>query len=936
MPRWSGWCPGCLLPILLSNPAVVLAQSATGFDATGVATVRVGSHADDDVRGAVRLASGAVLLAGTFGSGDSSQAFVARLLPDGRADPSFGTGGVATLPAPSAGVGVAAHPGGGMMLSGTAGPFGARQVMVARFSDAGVLDAGYGDGGIATATVPGLTTAAGLAVSGAGLAHVTGSAGDPFRTIVVRFDATGTPDPLYGDDGVAMAGANTWGSAITLTNAGVAFVAGSSGAFADRDLTVFCFTTTGVPSAVFGGGTGMATSTLGVTQAYGTAIVLDGSNRPVVAGVAENPNAAAVARFTAAGAVDGTFNGGLGFRTLGFAGVSNPSSIAIDGSGRIVVGGMQADALSYGGTRRAMVARLTGTGAPDLTFGSAGRRTAELLGNDEMVGIGVDAGTGRILLAGSTAAIFGRPTAATLAVTDDGGVDDTYAAGGSVLAPLSSVVSSPVNGMALQADGRILLAGTATFTDGHRPYVARLNRDGTLDPSFGSGGVVTLPTALALEAGRITVAADGRIVVTLTQAGQSVTNALARLDASGSFDSGFGAAGLATLPQVPHPIYATLEALPDGSTLGAGVQNDSPGGMLVARFGPGGAPDASFGPAPGGVTTVLVGGSDWAYDVVVLPDGRILAAGNFYDGGSLPGLLRLTPNGAPDPTFDGDGMLSLAFPGIARAVLSAGDDGILVGGDLLSGGGVFLSRFDRDGVADATFGVGGTVNESTVAPTADVTGLVLDDAGCIVAGGLRGDDLVTRQVAIARYLPDGSADPTFGTGGGMTASVGSSPSTSAFRLDADGNALVAGTVRSGVDRVGLVARFPAACNDGNGCTVDACTAGVGCAHTQLTGLAGARCLCGVLPASCAGLTPPSNVSRKADKACSLLAAADEGEGKKRKRALAKARRLLQQAKKNTARAGRGRKPKLEKACADALGAAYGEQRARAQEALRPG
>jgi hypothetical protein len=271
-------------------------------------------------------------------------------------------------------------------------------------------------------------------------------------------------------------------------------------------------------------------------------------------------------------------------------------------------------------------------------------------------------------------------------------------------------------------------------------------------------------------------------------------------------------------------------------------------------------------------------------------------------------------------------------------VVSADDDGILVGGDdrTTSPSRFFLARFDRDGVPDATFGAGGVVTDATVAPTAGIDGIVADGAGCVVVGGLTGDDPETRQMALARYLPDGSPDPTFGGGGGITAPIGSSPSAQAFRLDADGNALIGGTVSSGFDRIGVVARFPAACSDTNGCTTDRCSAGVGCTHTQLTGIAGARCLCGAAPPSCDGLTPPANVSRKADKACSMLAAADAADGKKRKRALVKARRLLQQAKKNAAHAGRGKKPKLAKACADALGAAYVEQRARAQEALQGG
>lgn len=937
MVGWRGRWLRCLLGFLpFVVPADALAQSASGFDAAGVTTIRIGSHPADEVSDAIRLASGAMLLGGTLGSGDSSQAFVARLLPDGRVDPGFGTGGVTTLPAPSTGAAVAVHPAGGMVLAGTMGPFGGRVVMVARFSDAGVLDAGYGDGGIATASVPDLSSVNDVAMSGAGLAFASGSLTDPFRAIVVRFDAAGNLDSPYGTDGVAIAGDETLGNGIAVTNAGVAFVAGTTGPFADRDLTVFCFTTTGTLSAVYGGGTGMATSTLGATRSLGRDIVLDGAGRAVVVGYTQDPTEAAVARFTVAGAADATFGGGLGYRMLGFTGTSQFSAIAIDGSNRILAAGQQAANLLSGTPRVAGLARLTAAGALDASFGIGGRVTEGLLGNDNVVGLGVDDASDRIVLAGRTSPPHGRSSAVTLAITDDGDVDATYGTSGSVLAPLSSIVDSPADGMALQPDGRIVVTGSATFADGRRPYVARLNADGTLDPTFSADGVVTLPTSLVVDAGEIALHADGRIVVAMQPPGSLVADVLVRLDANGGLDTAFGAGGLASIPHLPAPIYEALAPLADGSTLAAGAHNGAPGGVVVARFTPQGTPDPTFGPPPGGVAAIPVAGFDWGYAAHVLPDGRLLVPAHLDIGSDpTPGLVRLTAAGESDPTFHGDGIATVAVEGRALALLSAGDDGLLVGGEVFAPArGVFLARFDHDGVADPGFGTGGVVTDATAAPTESVAGLAMDAAGCIVAGGVTGSEAATRLVALARYLPDGSPDPTFGTGGGMLRPVGPAPSTSEIRLDAGGNAFLVGSIASGPDRIGLVARFPAGCNDGDGCTTDRCAPGAGCTHTQLTGVAGARCLCGVTPPACAGVTPPASVSRKADKACSLLSAADATEGKKRKRTLAKARRLLQQARKNAARAGRGKKPKIARTCADALGASFTEQRARAVEAMR--
>jgi hypothetical protein len=104
--------------------------------------------------------------------------------------------------------------------------------------------------------------------------------------------------------------------------------------------------------------------------------------------------------------------------------------------------------------------------------------------------------------------------------------------------------------------------------------------------------------------------------------------------------------------------------------------------------------------------------------------------------------------------------------------------------------------------------------------------------------------------------------------------------------------------------------------------------GVGCSNTPFGGVAGARCLCGVVPDACEAETLPNAVSRKADKACGALEAAEDAAGARQRKLLGKAQRLLKKAARKASGATRGRRPTLTMPCGDALAAILTEQRAR--------
>jgi hypothetical protein len=151
-------------------------------------------------------------------------------------------------------------------------------------------------------------------------------------------------------------------------------------------------------------------------------------------------------------------------------------------------------------------------------------------------------------------------------------------------------------------------------------------------------------------------------------------------------------------------------------------------------------------------------------------------------------------------------------------------------------------------------------------------------------------------------------------------------------FEATGGSSTTSTTLSTTTTTTLPVCVPDDCDDNDACTADVCVNGTGCTHTEATGLARASCLCGVLPDACAGQVPPASVSNKTTRTCAALADAEDAAGKRLRKLLSKAVRLLKKAQKKATRAGAGGDPALTPACAEALGVLLGEQRTRVLDA----
>jgi uncharacterized delta-60 repeat protein len=361
-----------------------------------------------------------------------------------------------------------------------------------------------------------------------------------------------------------------------------------------------------------------------------------------------------------------------------------------------------------------------------------------------------------------------------------GELDPTWGGDGLVFTPFPDE-SSPPGGAdvatAVLADGlRVLAAGTVLSDSLTADFgLARYRPGGALDRSFGGDGRVV--TDFGFGDDRLSdalIQPDGRIVAAgIAEGAAGLHFALARYLPDGSPDTGFGAGGtlLTTFANGGTSGASALAIDAAGRLLAAGNAPVREGaGFAVARYRQNGSLDPTFG-RRGKVAFGFGWGNDGASDLVVLPDGRILLVGfALVEDHFEWALARLTADGALDPTFGGEGRITMDL----GADLVASSVVLQTGGMPVVGGsadeGMTLVRLLPNGAPDPSFGDGGFA----VAPPEVFDGVLIRGGGLLALG--LGDSVVAlgngfaepdSYVALARFLEDGSLDASFGGDGGV-------------------------------------------------------------------------------------------------------------------------------------------------------------------------
>jgi uncharacterized delta-60 repeat protein len=455
------------------------------------------------------------------------------------------------------------------------------------------------------------------------------------------------------------------------------------------------------------------------------------------------------------GELDTTFDtNGIVITELQDANITETAeAVAVQPDGKILVAGTW-------GTNSFALARYLSNGTLDSGFGTNG----VVITPSGFIPDLVLQPDGKILLAGTE----GNLDFKVVRYETNGTLDNEFDTDGIALATMSTI-KAEARGVALGPDGKITVVGYAEVSADNQDYaVARFNSDGSPDTAFDTDGIVTTePGTLSNDFGQaVALQSDGKIVV----AGQvSFETGVVRYNVDGSLDTGFGANGVVTTDVSDllgakiggsEDVYA-IATQPDGKILvsGSSISASNTRGFMVVRYNPDGSLDNTFGSGGMVVTTIVGnGGNQYAADVVVQPDGKILLAGTYIGAPNDHdfALLRYDANGNLDTSFDTDGIavLDLGSTNERAEGLAIQPDGkILVAGATTNDFAVL--RYD-----------GFTLDVTPTAPTlTDETDVALSEvqtSNLVTVTGLDTGVSVPVSVASGEYALNGSTAYTSG------------------------------------------------------------------------------------------------------------------------------------------------------------------------------
>ena len=764
---------------------------------------------------------GRTLFTGFSHSANIERFAVTRATVNGRKDASFGVDGTALvtfdghLSARSSAVLV--QPNGRIVAAGmTFGvPTNSIEFAMARLLPNGQLDSTFGNNGRAPIpSIPGRSNqlmtlsiqADGKILAGGRSSHLS------FQDVcaIARVNADGSPDSTFGSGGLltfegSYASSQDFVSGIALQSDGRILAAIQT---SDDAFLVVRILPGGVLDDTFGVGGRLTVDLPGYGDvAYDVAVRPD--DRIVVTGAMQSINGdgtdAFVAQFDADGNPDPTFGVG-GVARVDRTRFELPWSLELNAAGQVTIGGIAGD----GQTNMNFAARLTASGALEPGYGVGGVSVLPLPEGTNVFAFAVHQ-SGYSMTCGDVSGDSGIDTH-LVRRTPSGVVDPTFDFDGQASIDVRAPGNDALYRVIALPDGNILAFGYTRGTDrDHEDSIVRYRPDGSLDPQFAQGGRLSLRNSQIRTREDMAVQPDGKIVVCGTSSAHEggYFIQVERYLANGGRDVRFGQGGLATVffsygccPDAP-----SIAVAPDGRITVAGHSfANGTEDAYVARLTSFGRLDRSFS---GGIVTVDTGNDETFAELALQADGSVVAVGRWFifgTIGSAPVAMRFGANGQPDPLFGVNGVSVLELPSQTfsmNSVLVQPDGKTVLAGSYLNaeqeGFNAFLLRLGSNGLPDPSFGQMGLATFLLASSSSASAVRRLGDGRLVFCGS------AGSQAYVARASATGVLDPTFGSGGVAVIEYGAGTFSAFSDLSiqpADGRIVAVGaltTVSDGLD-----------------------------------------------------------------------------------------------------------------------------------------
>lgn len=340
------------------------------------------------------------------------------------------------------------------------------------------------------------------------------------------------------------------------------------------------------------------------------------------------------------------------------AGLNSIYDIALQPDGKIIAVGFALTGVNYD----IAIARYNSNGSIDSSFNLVGFDVVDLGFNTDVAYGAAIQSDGKIVVSGSASNVSNTDFV-ILRYNTDGSLDNSFDTDGIVITAFDVSYETAYD-VAIQSDGKIVAAGSAFIDTAYNFAVARYNMDGSLDASFGSGGMVTTLLTNGGEAKAMVIQSDGKIVLggSSLQPDFSYTFGVVRYNTNGSLDNTFDTDGKVITSVSPNNDFGQALALQaDGKIIMAGKATPvGPEQFALVRYNTDGSLDLGWN-GTGMLTTAFGTTWDEARAVIVQPDGKVIAGGLATVSGQKFAMACYNTNGTLDAGFGTGGKVTTSF-----------------------------------------------------------------------------------------------------------------------------------------------------------------------------------------------------------------------------------------------------------------------------------